>query len=98
MLTIIGAGLLGVAPSSQHRNYVLFVRGELKPPSTFGARESKTKLEERSEFKLQKERPAKSAEAKRPAAPFGVGEPDRMINQLYKVERSSPTRWEKLCV
>uniref|UniRef100_A0A7S0PYP5 CUE domain-containing protein n=1 Tax=Coccolithus braarudii TaxID=221442 RepID=A0A7S0PYP5_9EUKA len=92
----VGGGLLAVAPSSQQRNFVLFVRGALKQRDA-GVRESKTKLEERSEYKLQKER-VQVETSRRPAPPFGVAEPDRNVYVLYQVERSAPTKWQKVVI
>ncbi|KAL1498964.1 hypothetical protein AB1Y20_013484 [Prymnesium parvum] len=83
----IGAGLLSVAPSSTARDFIFFLRVPLKP----GQRESKTRLEEKSIFKLSKER-RKEAE-KVPGRPFQFTDPDRLIYRLYKVEPSTPTKW-----
>ena len=87
-----GAGLLSVAPSSRAAEYVFFQRGPLKA-STGGGRESKTRLEEKSDFKLQKERQSRADPAR-----SQYQEPDRMVYQLYKVESSSPTKWVKVDV
>ena len=63
----IGGSLLGVAPSSQQasaRAHILFLRGGLGEGG--GGRESRTKLEERSEFKLTREKRTRP----HPRAPF----------------------------
>ena len=84
----IGAGLLSVAPTSNARNAVFFVSEPLKSRE----RESKTRLEEKSTYKLQKE---KRTTEKKDSRPFAV-EAERTITQLYKVESSSSTRWVKV--
>jgi len=86
----IGAGLLSVAPSSSARDFIFFLSGALTP----GQRESKTRLEELSEFKLTKERRRDADRPEKlPGRPFGIQDPDRLVYHLYKVDPSSPTTW-----
>lgn len=67
----IGAGLLSVAAGSGGvREYIFFLRSPLTP----GQRESKTRLEELSHFKLTKERLTEPA-TKRPGKPFAFQDP-----------------------
>lgn len=92
----IGASLLSVAPASTTRAHVLFLRGGLIEDRAT----SKTKLEEKSEYKLVREkRSDKEREAvatslgKRPGHLF---DPDRVIYQLFTIEKSGSVNWVKV--
>jgi len=92
----IGASLLSVAPASTTRAHVLFLRGGFKEDRAT----SKTKLEEKSEYKLVREkRSDKEREAvatslgKRPGHLF---DPDRVIYQLFTIEKSGSVNWVKV--
>lgn len=73
------------------------MRGAIKG----SAKESKTKLEERSEYKLQREKRGekereKAASEKPKGRPFAFADPDRVQYGLFKVEKSSPTQWVRV--
>ena len=92
-----GAALLSVAPSSHNRPCLFFIRGRLLQ----AARESKTKIEERSEFKLSREKRTEKereqhALEKRPGHSFAIADPDRLHYALYKVDASSSVKWVKV--
>ena len=101
LLKRVGKVLLSLAPSSHNRQHVLFV-----PSPTSGAASSHagptSRLDERSEFKLTREKrtdeecEARAAEMKRPGHPFSVPEPDRLHYVLYKVDSSSKAEWVKV--
>jgi len=93
----VGSSLLGATPSSLNKQHVLFLRGGLKE----GARESKTKLEERADYKLAKEKRSDkerdtASTAKRPGNPFAITDPDRVQYQLFRIEKSGGVNWVKV--
>ena len=67
------------------------------------AQDSKAKIEERSEYKLAREkRSDKEREAmlggSRPQLGRPFFDPERAVYQLYKVEKHAPTTWVKVDV
>ena len=104
----IGGSLLGVAPSSQQasaRAHILFLRCGLAEGG--GSRESRTKLEEHSEFKLTREKRSNDEKAreaslggsrKRPGRPFAIADPERVHYQLFKIDKSGGVTWVKVNV
>ena len=83
----VGAALLAVAPNSTRNDAIFFQRGALKA----GPRESKARIEERSEWKIEKCR-AKPDEV----LGAGVMAPSRLSYKLYKVDQAKPTHWEEV--
>jgi len=71
-----------------------------------GAGESKTKLEERCEYKLTKEKRSdkqreggsSSAVGRRAGNPFVIADADRMCFQLYRLEKGGGVNWLKVDV
>ena len=98
----IGAGLLSVAPGTGggsssggggSRPCVFFVSEPLKAGAA--SRLSRTRLEEKSTYKLQKEKRSSGEATDKEARRYSF-DSERMVNQLYKVESSSPVTWVKV--
>ena len=102
----IGAGLLAVAPGtsagggsssgSGGRPCVFFVSEPLKAGAA--GRLSRTRLEEKSTYKLQKEKRSSGEATDNKEARRYSFDTERLVNQLYKVETSSPITWVKVVV
>jgi hypothetical protein len=90
----VGTGVLSVAPGrGDTKTAIFFVSEKMALKAEKAARESKARLEEKSTYKLQKEK--SKASEKKEGRPFHT-EIERNITQLYKVETSSPITWVKV--
>ena len=56
---------------------------------------SRTRLEEKSTYKLQKEKRSSGEATDKEARRYSF-DTERQVNQLYKVETSSPITWVKV--